>query len=91
MPPSQWKGVALDQLLLALVPFLSARRSEFPRSGMRNFPHEKLPKTRLTVDLSPDFLIQIRHNRCSDQNVMGGQRGRSGRRFKGTAWLGYGG
>jgi len=25
VPPSQWKGVALDQLLLTLVPFLSAR------------------------------------------------------------------
>jgi len=86
VPPSQWKGVALDQLTVGACSFLSARLERVSAQRQRNFPHEKLPKTRLTVDLSPDFLIQIRHNHCSDQNVTGGQSGRNGRRFKGTAW-----
>jgi len=34
---------------------------------MRNFPHEKLPKTKLNSRFVPNFLG---HNRCSDQKVL---------------------
>ena len=66
MPPSQWKGVALDQLTVGACSFLSAR---LERVSSQRYAELSARKLRQTVDSQRIFLVQTRHNRCSDQSV----------------------